>query len=216
MAIHTLNKSELKYYKCCSQTSDCTQRYISSVCSGPGTQGLCFWPCFPGQNRGVYSQHLGKMAKAMPEHREGLETYTIRVRGTGLRFWEGFNSSREWESWFLLLLTQGVGRKAIYTSYLRPYVTSISSIDVSVLTFPLPTEGDSGSELQYLAQCKQTKWVGLTWDPKYPCRAHSNTDVSGARMRGQRWGRISYTGRFQGWKEQRPSHPEPWTIWQTA
>ena len=51
-AIHTPNKSELKYYKCCSQTSDCTHKYISSVCSGPGMQALCFWPAFQGKTEG--------------------------------------------------------------------------------------------------------------------------------------------------------------------
>lgn len=57
----------------------------------------------------------------------------------------------------MLLLTQGVGRKAIYTFYLRSYVTSVPSSDISVLKPALPTEGDSRSELKCLAQGKQTK-----------------------------------------------------------
>lgn len=58
------------------------------------------------------------------------------------------------------LLTQGVGRKAIYTFYLRPGVTAAPSSDVSALTFPLPTEGDSGSKLRFLPGWKSSKREG--------------------------------------------------------
>lgn len=55
------------------------------------------------------------------------------------------------------LLTQGVGRKAIYTFYLRPGVTAAPSSDVSALTFPLPTEGDSGSNSDFFLGGNQAR-----------------------------------------------------------
>lgn len=89
-------------------------------------------------------------------------------------------------------------------------MTAVSGTDLSAHTFPLPTEGDSGSKLKYLARCKQTKWVGLKWDPKYPCR-----DAVTQMSQEQRWEERDGEGPHSqaDFKDEgRTSHPKPWTI----
>lgn len=89
------------------------------------------------------------------------------------------------------------------------------STDISVLVFPPPTEGDSGSELKYFAQCKQTKWAELIWDPKYPQRALSNTDISGAGMRGESWHLIPPDFKDKRKRGPAPSQKEGPRHWET-
>lgn len=71
--------------------------------------------------------------------------------------------------------------------------------------FCCPQKVTQGAELKYLSQCKQTKWAGLTQDPKHPRRARASADVPRARMRGERWDKISLKiPRLKGTEVQSP------------
>lgn len=136
------------------QSPGCTQRDICPGCSGPGMQGLCFRPAFQGETEGSTGSILPQKWQRQWGSCQNTERAWKHV--TSMRSGEVCNPAREQEPCFLLLLTQGVGRKAIHTSSSRFCVTS--------LTFPCshflcPQKVTQGSDFKYLAQCKQTQRV---------------------------------------------------------